>query len=445
MLTTQKSLLKSIRVFHACMVTTIGFLSASYIVSYTSPIEDSILSTGILTINTYSIFVTAINIGGLLGAMTAGPVSEWLGIKTSLIAFSQIAVMGIMLLIWAHDGVSMIVGRIFVGYYTSTCQSLVPVYNAEISVYSMKKFYGGMLGVSIRFGLLLSYSLGIWIDYHSLALTYLVMIVFMNINLVFLPESPKWLRNKGWVSKAEKATEYFYNIPQENVPILETTAEEPTTETHSTTLKQKVANYFIWPVLRPLLICCSLQIFKTFSGHQYLLAYAAHVLDKAVSINPKIAALFYPISLLIGAIQFLWLIHKFHWKKLLLTTTLIQIFANALMSLTLYLSMHTFQCNGETEYTTACGILQAAPMVFISLIGFSFGLGWGSIAWWLYGQILHKYYTRISAGIVTFSFFAACIANQLIGPLVVEFWGPDALFLGFALICSLGFVVQILY
>ena len=65
--------------------------------------------------------------------------------------------------------------------------------------------------------------------------------------------------------------------------------------------------------------------------------------------------------------------------------------------------MHTFQCNGETEYTTVCGILQAAPMVFLSLIGFSFGLGWGSIAWWLYGQILHKYYTRISAGIVTLS------------------------------------------
>ena len=95
--------------------------------------------------------------------------------------------------------------------------------------------------------------------------------------------------------------------------------------------------------------------------------------------------------------------------------------------------MRIFKCN-ETQ-STLC----------ISIIGFSFGLGCGSIAWWLYGQILHKYYTRISAGLVTSSFYSACIVNQMIGPLVVEYWGSDALFLGFALICSVAFVVQILY
>ena len=98
--------------FHACMINTIGFLSASFLISYTSPIEDSILKSGILTIHTYPIFVSAINIGGLLGSLSAGPISEWLGIKSSLILFSQFGVVGGLLLVWANDGVSMTIGRV---------------------------------------------------------------------------------------------------------------------------------------------------------------------------------------------------------------------------------------------------------------------------------------------------------------------------------------------
>ena len=126
--------------FHACMINTIGFLSASFLISYTSPIEDSILKSGILTIHTYPIFVSAINIGGLLGSLSAGPISEWLGIKSSLILFSQFGVVGGLLLVWANDGVSMTIGRVLAGVYTSLCQSLVPVYNSEVSTYSFKKF-----------------------------------------------------------------------------------------------------------------------------------------------------------------------------------------------------------------------------------------------------------------------------------------------------------------
>ena len=428
--------------FHACMINTIGFLSASFLISYTSPIEDSILKSGILTIHTYPIFVSAINIGGLLGSLSAGPISEWLGIKSSLILFSQFGVVGGLLLVWANDGVSMTIGRVLAGVYTSLCQSLVPVYNSEVSTYSFKKFYGGMLGVSIRCGLLSSYVLGIWIGYHWLAVIYLVLIVFMNLNLVFLPESPKWLLKKGLTEKAEKANEYFYNIPISGTV---TTATDNNITPQGTTLRHKITNYLKWPVLRPLLVCCSLQILKTFSGHQYLLAYAAHTLDKAVGIDPKIASVFYPISLLLGATQFLWIIHKVNWKRLLLATTLTQVFANGLLCLTFYLSIRKLDCPHVTEIDPLCDMLQAIPMLFISLVGFSFGLGWGSIAWWLYGQILHSYYTRISSSIATFAFITACILNQLIAPVVAQYFGVDSLFLCFAVICMFAFFVQLFY
>ena len=108
---TRQSLLKVIRVFHACMITTVGFLSLMYIESYTSPIQDEILERGLLTINTYPIFVSSINVGGLIGSIIAGPISEWLGMKTTLITFSHLGAIGGMLLVWGNDGVTMTLAR----------------------------------------------------------------------------------------------------------------------------------------------------------------------------------------------------------------------------------------------------------------------------------------------------------------------------------------------
>ena len=113
--------------------------------------------------------------------------------------------LGAMLLVYAHDDVSMIIARIIIGIYNSVCISCVPVYNAQVSPESMKLFYGGVLGLAIRLGMFISYALGIWIGYRWLAVIYLMMVVFMNLNLVFLPESPQWLRNNGWNKKAEQA------------------------------------------------------------------------------------------------------------------------------------------------------------------------------------------------------------------------------------------------
>ena len=46
------------------------------------------------------------------------------------------------------------------------------------------------------------------------------MVVFMTLNFVYLPESPKWLKIKGLTEKADKASEYFYSSPQESTNLI---------------------------------------------------------------------------------------------------------------------------------------------------------------------------------------------------------------------------------
>ena len=445
---TRQSLPRVIRVFHACMITTIGFLSLMYIESYTSPIQDEILERGILTINTYPIFVSSINIGGLIGSIIAGPISEWLGVKASLITFSHLGAIGGMLLVWGNDGVTMTLGRGIIGVYCSFLLCGVPVYNLEVASKAPWKFYGGILALSIRMGVFLSYLFGIFLGHRWLALIYLVMILFMNLNLVFLPESPKWLRNKGWEERAEKASKYYFDFIGEDTALVSNEEQEtnPRKEIDSTdlTLSQDISSYFTWPVIRPLLVACSMACFKTFSTNEYLFTYSAHTLVEVVRIDSRIAAIFYPISLVPTAFLFLLIVHKVRWKKLLILGTILQAVANILLSATFYLSVQHFSCTQQTG-DSFCEALLFAPMPLISLYGFSYTIGLGSIFWWLYAKLLHSHHIKISTAIVTFTYFSSCILNQLISPLIVEYVGAYVIFVIYAVICFVAIPIQLFY
>ena len=168
--------LKSIRVFHACITSMMVVVYLSYIESYTSPIEDQILDAGIMTIDTFSLFASFFFIGEVTGSLVAGPICEWLGILTGNILVSQIGILGGILLVWAHDDASMVIGRMCTGFYSGVANSSLSIYNAEIAPPTTKTFYLSLLGLSMRVGMILSSLLGIWIGYRWLVVVYLIMV-----------------------------------------------------------------------------------------------------------------------------------------------------------------------------------------------------------------------------------------------------------------------------
>ena len=460
--------LKSWNVFHACFTIASAFTLASYIESYSSPVEDEILETGIMNINTYSLLATCMYVATAIGSPISGPISEWLGLKTSLLISSQLGTLGCMLLVLGHDSVSMIVGRVVIGFYIAMCVTCVPVYNAEISSEAMKKFSGGMLGIVKRMGMLLSNFLGIWLGFRWLAVVYIAMLVFMNLNLVFLPESPKWLMRKRWNKKADEAYDYFHNYPNCETPlisdeIISDSLDDPENEISDTInnlnqnqesnlprsqiriLREFKSIYFTWPIIRPLLVCSSVQVFKSLTGYDYFLVYTAHTLDNAVNINPRVAALLYPIFITIGSCLFLCLIYKVHWKKLLIGTTFVQMITNALLGFTLYFSIQEFQCINDTQHALLCRILQIAVLPLIAISAFSVGIGCCSVSWWLYGQILDPKYRTISAGISNCSLYTSAIMCQLIGPMIAEYFGTHILFFIFSIFSIFALIVQLFY
>ena len=425
---------------HGSIALSIGLISAVFVTSFSSPVEDNLISKGILTIHTFPFFASAQNIGCIFASIATGFVTEYLGIKTAMLVASIPGMLGAFLIALGHDGLSMIAGRFLTGIYLSFCLAELPVFFVEIAEPSNMKLFGAIVPLMFRFSLLLLYTLGIWMQYTWLAIILLAMIAFMCLNLLFLPESPNWLKRKRMLTRAEDAMRYYYNPP------------ETETETETDTDTQEVVedppqnlSFFNWIIIRPMLVSLTIQMAVSCTTHEFLLDYSTHTFDRAVNINPHVAVLFYPISLIVGTSLFMWLIHKIHWKKLLMITTCLQILVDTIMGITLYLSIETYDCIDRTEKGLICEVLLIAPMVLIFLIGLFFSMGAGSICWWSYGNIVHPHYATVSTGLITLIDVCFSLLNDLLSPLIALTFGNYVVFLAYALVLVLMLIVQIFY
>ena len=430
------SLRTQFRVFHACMITMLGLVSTLFIQAYTSPIEDSILREGILTEKTFDIFVTASFIGAAISSLLVAPISEYLGIKSTLILFSPFAIIGGVSLVIANDSVIMILGRFLVGMYIGIPTSLVQIYVSEISPPAMKRVYGSLLSSSLRFGTLFCYLLGIWLNYRWLACVYILMIVVMISNLLLLPESPRWLDKKGWTERANLAREYYQLFEELDDD------DNTTSQVNEQTLQSDVSRFLSWSILRPLLVCTTTRIYANISGHLLLVSYSAHILENGLNVDPTFVIFIYPLSQMIGCIMFIFFIRKIPWKWLLMVTTFVQMLCMGLLGLLFYLSIDKYNCSDMLVSNILCQFLQISPLPLVCIFGLSFSLGWGSIAWWLYGEIMNPHYIRLSAGLSTFASYFFEVCNQLIAPIIVEYFGAEVAFFISCIICLTALPIQ---
>ena len=135
---------KSVRIFHCCIVLTLGYTSVLYIDSYTSPIENQLLRDNIFTEDTYPVFVAVAFVCAGIFSIFVGTLGEQLGCKTCLIIFSPLGFIGSFFLVLVHDSSSMIIGKAMVGAYQGVLTTLIPVYIAEVA--RVKKFDGRKKG-----------------------------------------------------------------------------------------------------------------------------------------------------------------------------------------------------------------------------------------------------------------------------------------------------------
>lgn len=145
-------------------------------------------------------------LGGLLGALLAGPVSTKMGRQLTLQFTTIFFIMGPIAEALAYNIPVLGFGRAFSGIGAGAAIVVGPIYVSEVSPPDVRGFFGAFTQVMTNVGILLTQLLGLFLSENSLWRVILAVAgavgVVQLVGLLLIPESPTWLAEHGRVNLA---------------------------------------------------------------------------------------------------------------------------------------------------------------------------------------------------------------------------------------------------
>ena len=154
-------------------------------------------------------FVSSVyTVGGLIGALAAGPLSSHKGRLFPLRLTTVFHILGPLLSALAPSLPIMSIGRFLSGLGSGASLVVGPIYISEIAPQSSKGLFGALTQIMINLGILIASVLGYFLSYGSMWRVVLAVAggvaAVQFLGLLFVVESPKWLAMNGEVGEAKK-------------------------------------------------------------------------------------------------------------------------------------------------------------------------------------------------------------------------------------------------
>lgn len=156
----------------------------------------------------FAVVSATFTVGGLIGALAAGPTSSAKGRLLAMRLTSVFFVLGSLVETIAASVAIMATGRFLSGIGAGAATVIVPLYISEISPPAQRGFFGVMTQVSINVGILVTQTLGYFYSYGSAWRWVLGAGVIVGgaqaLGLLVVPESPAWLAANKSVGRGKK-------------------------------------------------------------------------------------------------------------------------------------------------------------------------------------------------------------------------------------------------
>ncbi|KAG8636651.1 sugar transporter ERD6-like 16 isoform X3 [Manihot esculenta] len=110
-------------------------------VGYSAPTQSAIMEDLNLTTSQYSMFGSILTIGAMLGAITSGRISDYIGRKGAMRMSAGFCITGWLAVFFSTGYLSLDMGRFFTGYGIGVISFVVPIFIAEIAP---KNLRGGL-------------------------------------------------------------------------------------------------------------------------------------------------------------------------------------------------------------------------------------------------------------------------------------------------------------
>lgn len=318
-------------------------------------------------------------LGALFGGLVAGPFIDRFGRRTILILQVFPFTAGWMTIAFSGSFIPMIIGRGITGVCCGIASLAVPVYVAESVPAKVRGFLGSVIQLSAFFGVLVSYVLGLVLEWNYLAIALAVFPILCAVSMFFMPESPRWQIQRGHREAALKAITFLNGNSVDAEGELQEMELAIQQQPKGSISWNEVKS---WAVIHPLLLSLALMFFQQWCGFNGVLFYGGDIFENSgfTSIPPAVASIILAVAQCAGTLLAAFLIDRAGRKFLLqVSGGVMAIALTALAVLNVF--VHVKGGSLATDYGWV-------TVTSLSIYVFVFAMGYGPIAWLMMGELL---------------------------------------------------------
>jgi sugar porter (SP) family MFS transporter len=179
------------------------------------------------------LFIGSLNFWAIWGALSSQAVSDSFGRRTTFVIAAVGFLIGIFIMIMSHSLQTLMVGRAFVGWGIGVGLSIDPLYISEVSPPQSRGSLVTYSEIAINVGLVFGFSTSLFLSGLNDSMEWRVMFLLgaimplLLIIVVFkvMPESPRWLVQRGRHDEARNVLEMIYPEGFDVTPVLESIKE----------------------------------------------------------------------------------------------------------------------------------------------------------------------------------------------------------------------------
>ncbi|KAH9730069.1 Sugar transporter ERD6-like 7 [Citrus sinensis] len=192
-------------VYLSTLVAVSGSYSFGTGVGYSSPTQNAIREDLSLSLAEYSVFGSILTFGAMIGAITSGPIADFIGRKGAMRVSSFVCIAGWLAIYFSEGALSLDLGRLATGYGMGIFSYVVPVFTAEIAPKELRGALTSANQLLIVIGASTFFIIGTVATWRTLALVGVIPCAVLLLGLFLIPESPRWLAKIGKHEEFEAA------------------------------------------------------------------------------------------------------------------------------------------------------------------------------------------------------------------------------------------------